>query len=69
MNGEAKIKLSGVENALILPVEAVFEENNEKFVYLKKGKKVQKMVVQIGLENDEQVEIKNGLNENDSIVF
>lgn len=69
MNGDAKIKMSEAKNVLFLPVEAINEKDNEKFVYQKdqKGKITQK-TIKTGLETDEFVEIKEGLEE-ESLVY
>lgn len=70
MNGDAKIKLSEAKNVLFLPIEAINEKNNEKFVYLKdqKGKITQK-IVKLGLETDDFVEVTEGIEEEDLVVY
>lgn len=64
-----EIKMSEAKNVLFLPVEAINEKDNEKFVYQKdqKGKITQK-TIKTGLETDEFVEIKEGLEE-ESLVY
>jgi len=70
MNGEAKIKLSEAKNILYLPLEAIGEKDGEKFVFLKdnKGKIIQK-TIETGLETDDFIEIKEGLNEKDIVYY
>lgn len=65
MNGEVNIELSKSENALVVPVEAVFDE---KFVYVKRQNKFEKREIEVGLSSDFAQEIKLGLGENDQVV-
>lgn len=70
MNGDAKIKLAEVSDVLNVPIEAVFEENNEKFVYLKSEKgKIEKRVVKTGIENDTDIEITEGLKGDETVIY
>ena len=70
MNGDAKIKLAEVKDVQTVPVEAVFEEKDEKFVYLRTEKsKIERRVVKTGLENDTDVEITDGLKEGETIIY
>lgn len=62
MNGDAKIELGRAENVLVLPAEAVFDNQ----VTIVDDKKIQ---VQTGLESDTEVEIKEGLKEGDKVVI
>jgi len=70
MNGEAKIKTAEVTDVLYLPVEAIYEVNGEKFVYIKKGKDTpEKRIIKTGLENDSYAEITDGLDENEIVIY
>jgi len=70
MNGDAKIKLAEVKDVLTVPVEAVFEEKDEKFVYLRTQKgKIEKKMVKTGIENDIVIEITEGLKGDETVIF
>ena len=56
------------DNALILPVSAVVG-NEEKYVYTEQNGIVKKVFVKTGMENGEEVEIIEGLGENQSVVI
>ena len=59
-----------LENVLYVPVEAVFTtENNRTYVYLKKGAKIEKRLVEVGESNEQYVEIKSGLKEGDIVLL
>ncbi len=70
MNGDVTINLLKVNDVLYLPIEAIFEENGQSFVYLKSKTAIpEKREIQTGLENDSYVEITSGLAENDLVVY
>ncbi|MDD5292249.1 MAG: efflux RND transporter periplasmic adaptor subunit [Candidatus Omnitrophica bacterium] len=60
------------ENAMLLPVEAVYidEGNNEGFVFVKQegSDALVKRMVKIGITDDENYEILSGLDKNDKVV-
>lgn len=70
MNGDANIKIAEADNVLYLPIEAIYSENNNSFVYIKnpKTKKAEKITVKTGLENDNYVEIIEGLSEGTEVL-
>jgi len=57
-------------NSLLLPVDAVLRDNNGASVWVRKGNNtfVNKMVT-IGVENDNKIEIKSGLQTGDVVVI
>ena len=57
------------QNVLSIPVEAVFEEGGELFVYRKKLGVPEKAVVVIGESGDNAVQILDGLEEGDEIYL
>lgn len=69
MNGDVQIKVAEAIEVLTLPVEAIYEENGEKFVYLRPNNKVEKRVIKTGLENDFDVEITEGLSEGEKVIY
>jgi len=69
MDGDADIILSQAENALIVPIDAVYEDNNQKYVYLLSGKELIRRDVVVGIENDTESQILEGLSANDQIAI
>lgn len=64
LSGQAEILLSEAKNALIIPIEALGEDN---VVILQNKKGQQKVKVLPGIQSDTDVEIKEGLREGDKI--
>lgn len=65
MNGTAQIEVNKAENANSVPLEAIIDD---KYVYVKSGKKFVKKEIEKGIESDTDVEIKSGLSEGDIIL-
>ncbi len=62
MRAEAEITLSRVDDALAVPVQAVFNEGPVRYVYVPEGERFAKLPVQLGQISDTNAEIKGGLN-------
>lgn len=69
MSSNNEIILSKIENALLLPVAAVFKNNGTPFVYLKNQQEVIERPIKTGPENDEFVVVEDGINEGDVILL
>jgi multidrug efflux pump subunit AcrA (membrane-fusion protein) len=69
MTSNNRIILHNRQNVLTIPRECLFSENEENFVYLKKSGTVFKQPVIPGVENDSEIIIRSGLEENDRILF
>lgn len=69
MNVQIEIIEDIVEQVPNIPVEAVFEEEGEYFVYLKTLGKIQKRIVELGKSNDQYVHITQGLEVGDSVYL
>lgn len=74
MSTEASILIESKENALYVPVEAVYTNGDEKYVIVPEssGKSTQsqsqnKVTVKTGISNDTYVEITSGLAEGDTV--
>lgn len=67
-NGDITIKIKSVENVLLIPSEAVREENGEKFVFRREDKKFNRIKVETGPTNEDETVILSGINENDQVV-
>lgn len=69
MDGDADIILAESQNALTLPIEAVSEEKNQKYVLIKdENNKINKKEIKTGIETDTEIEILEGLKENDKVI-
>lgn len=69
MTSNNDIVLNSRKNVLTIPRETLFADNNGLFVYLKKSGEIYKQPVIAGLENDNDVIIESGLDENDEILL
>lgn len=63
------INISEQENALQIPLEALFGADTVSFVYIKSGVGLSKQEVELGASNDEFVIVLNGLSENDEVYL
>lgn len=73
MSTEASIVTQNKANALYVPIEAVHETNNQKYVLVttasaeNQTSKTQKQIVQTGLANEDNVEITQGLTQGETV--
>ena len=67
LNGSAEVLLGKVENASIVPLGAVREEDGKLFVLIKQGEGFEKRPVTIGLKNDTQAAVLSGLTAGDEV--
>lgn len=65
INGQADIITDSVSNALVLPLDALME-NDE--VYVSRNGTYEKVKVELGLQSDTEAEIKSGLQAGDWVV-
>lgn len=63
------IIISKNENAILAPLEAIFSENHEKFVYMKEDGNLIKRYVKTGAEDENNTVILEGLNVGDQILL
>lgn len=69
MNTEGSIVTESKPNALYVPIEAVHESNNQKYVLVvtsntgSQSVQTKKQIVQLGIANEDNVEITKGLTE------
>lgn len=64
-NGEALITTAETENAIVIPIDALVEDNS---VWVKENGTYKKVQVETGLGSDTEVEVKNGLSKDQTIV-
>ena len=68
MRAEAKIVLNEVKDVLAVPVQAVFSEGPNQFVYTASGSRFKQIPVQVGRRSDVYAEIRSGI-ENGQMVL
>ncbi len=61
MSGSVDIEVDAVSDAVIVPIEAIFDEDEKKFVYLIEKDKVSKQEVTTGALTDTEAEIATGV--------
>lgn len=69
MTSTNQIILERIPDQITIPRNSLFNEDGKSFVYLKRGGKVWKRIVEPGLENDEVIVIMDGLEEKDRILL
>ena len=69
MNVEVNVIEDVLENVVNIPVEAVFEEDGEYFVYLKTDGSIKKAIVELGKSTDQYVHIIKGLKAGDEVCL
>lgn len=71
MDGDATLTLAQVKNAQTVPLDAVLEtDNGQKYVYIKdKNNQLSKKNIQTGIENDTDIQVIQGLADNDQVVI
>jgi RND family efflux transporter MFP subunit len=69
MTAEVRIFVEQIEDALQVPVHAIYETKGHHLVVQKKGMKYETKEVEIGATNERFVTIKNGLSDGDLVVL
>ncbi len=64
-----KIKIDGKENILIVPEEAVYEKNEKTYVEILENGEAKETEVTTGIENDDYIEILEGLKEGQEVIL
>ena len=68
MFGRFTVAYEKHSNALVIPVHALLDEDEQTSVYVVQDDEVVRRTVEIGIKEKDRVEILNGLEENDQIV-
>lgn len=69
MQAKAYIDAGSAKNVLLIPVEAIFEEDGKsKVEVLEPDGRVKTVTVELGLMNDRVAEVKSGLNEGELVI-
>ena len=61
LSGAAEILIGRQEDVLVLPLEALFEEGDQDFVYLKSGENFEKHEVEVGTRSNTHAAVLSGL--------
>lgn len=71
MDGDAIITLKENQNSLIIPIDALTQTESETYVLVKNPDDNQliKKIVKTGIETDTEIEILEGLSENDQVII
>jgi len=71
MDGNATLILAEAKNAITIPLDAVQEKDNgQKFVYTQdSSNNISEKTIKTGIENDTDVQVIEGLTENDQVVI
>ena len=69
MFARVNIILEKKENAFIVPIKAVLNENNRKFVFIVDGSIARKKKVKTGIYQKDSVEIIEGLNVSEDVII
>ncbi|MCU0651490.1 MAG: efflux RND transporter periplasmic adaptor subunit [Candidatus Omnitrophica bacterium] len=70
MNATVDFKIDGREDALLVPVGAVYKEDNQSYVLLKNdgNKNPVKRTVELGITDDKNYEVLSGVTAGDTII-
>jgi len=70
MDGDVNIILSKVKDVLTISTDAIIEDENKQFVLIKNNDNtLTKKEIITGIENDTDIEVKEGLTDNDQIII
>ena len=69
MKGDTTIDVSSISGALTIPLEALFNENGENFVYKVVDDKLDKTTLTVGATTDTEVEVLKGLSADDVVAL
>jgi multidrug efflux pump subunit AcrA (membrane-fusion protein) len=68
LSGAAEILIDRQENVLVLPLEALFEEGDQDFVYLKTGESFEKHEVEVGSRSNTHAAVLSGLSADQEVA-
>jgi multidrug efflux pump subunit AcrA (membrane-fusion protein) len=69
MTASVEILVADRKDVLSVPIEAVLEQGEKAFCWIKSGGGVERREVQLGLNNTTMIEVKSGLVENDVVLL
>ncbi len=69
MTAQVEILVAEIKDVLYVPLQSVFNMNNQQVCYVQKGNDIEMRVVKTGEFNDSFIEIKEGLNEGEKVLL
>ncbi|WP_066501564.1 efflux RND transporter periplasmic adaptor subunit [Abyssisolibacter fermentans] len=66
---DTKFRLWSKNDVLLVPDNTVFELNDAKYVFIVEDDKAKLKKIEIGLEGEDYIEVKSGLNEGDIVII
>jgi HlyD family secretion protein len=69
MKGDSTVQVSSIKGAITIPVEALFNENGNNFVYKVENNKLVQTTITVGATTDTQVEVVQGLKQGDVVAL
>lgn len=69
MTTHSTLHANQIDDALTVPVHAVFDQGQETYCYVHKPEGYQKRPIQLGNSNEQWVEVKEGLEEGESVCL
>jgi len=69
MTAKVEIIVEELNDVVYVPVQSVFVENEEHFLFIKEGGSYEKRRVEVGLHNDEFIEVASGLDEAQEVLL
>lgn len=69
MKGDVQIEIDRVPNALTIPVEALFDEGGQTYVYLVRDGALKRTKVEVGTLTETQAQITSGAAEGDTVAL
>lgn len=68
MNGDVEIKLSQIDNALVVPFSAIKETEDKKYVWVMENNLPQRREVTTGAETDNDTQVTSGVKEGELVI-
>jgi len=68
LNGDITIAVEQENDVLLLPIEAIREDDEKKYVYRKIGNRYEKVEVSVGSQNGQDIVVISGLSDGDTVV-
>lgn len=69
MTAQVEILVAELKDVLYVPLQSVFNVDNQQVCYVQNGNKVEIKIVKTGEFNESFIEIKEGLNENEKVLL
>lgn len=68
MFAEVKFTIESAENSIIVPLSSVIKEEGKNYIFVVYGNKVKKIEITVGVYNDKEIQILDGISADDVIV-